>query len=95
MNEHSPEKIIWIFEKNISDNLHIIISTKGDIIFTSDINKKFIKRRISTANINIDLNKNDLENLFNSTQQLYKSEYSISKAIDSLLSSKIIDLNVN
>ncbi len=89
------EQMNWIFEKNISDNLHILISTKGDIIFTSDINKKLIKRRISTANINIDLNKNDLENLFNSTQQLYKSEYSIIKAIDSLLSSKIIDLNVN
>jgi hypothetical protein len=89
------EQMNWIFEKKISDNIHILISTKGDIIFTSNINKKLVKRRISTSNINIDLNKNELENLFNSNQQNYKSEYLIIQALDSLITSKIIDLNVN
>ena len=94
MNENS-EKIQWIFSKNLSNDLHIIVSTKGDIIFTSDINKKLIKRRISSSNINIDLTENDLEQLFKSNQENNKSEYLIIKTIDSLITSKIKELNVN
>lgn len=89
------EQMQWIFDKNISDNLHILVSTKGDVLFTSKINKTLIKRRISTSNINVDLNVKDLETLFNSNQELYKTEYSIIQQIDDLISSKIINLNVN
>ena len=94
MNENS-EKIQWIFSKNISNNLHITVSTKGDIIFTSDINKKLIKRRISSSNINIDLTENDLEQLFKSNQENHKSEFLTIQAVDSLITSKIKELNVN
>jgi hypothetical protein len=88
--------MLLIFSKNLSDDKSISISSKGDIFFKFKENQNITKRRrIDSFNFNFDLTEIDVNNLFQTKKEIFDSIDLLSQELDSLITSKIKELNVN
>lgn len=84
----------WIFVKNISDNICLKVSNKGDLLIINNSNQNnFIKRRIEIANFNLFISDKDVMTIINDINKI--DETLLVNKIDNIICQKINDLNVH